>query len=132
MAIAAVVVVVVVALSLYFYEAEPGNLLNPYKIRVSQVIWTQNGNSLGSSPGFSVKAGSTPTVSYTLTCYPGFFGPNTCSSGSVYIETVGFGVGSTNAPFTWYSGSSRATATVTVKLITPTTAYSGTLIIDLH
>jgi zinc-ribbon domain len=131
-AIGVVIVVAVVALSGYAYEVEPGNALNPYKVRVSQVIWTQNGYSLGSTAGFSVKAGSSPSVSFTLNCPSGFFGPQTCSSGSVYVLTAGFGVASTNAPFTWSSGDSGATAAVTVKLTTPTSAYSGDLEIDLH
>jgi predicted RNA-binding Zn-ribbon protein involved in translation (DUF1610 family) len=130
--IGVLVVVAVIVLSVYVYEDEPGNALNPYKVRVSQVIWTTNGNSLGSTAGFSVKAGSTPTVSFTLSCPYGFFGPQNCSSGSVYVLTAGFGVVSTNAPFTWSSGNSGTTAAVTVKLTTPTSAYSGDLEIDLH
>jgi hypothetical protein len=130
-AIGVLIVVAVIALSVYIYEVEPGNALNPYKVRVSQVIWTTNGNPLGSTAGFSVKAGSTPTVAITLSCSP-FFGPQTCSSGSVYILTDGFGVDNTNAPFTWSSGNGGATATVTVKLTTPNSAYSGALGIDLH
>ena len=126
------IIVVIIALSVYAYESVPGNALNPYKVRVGQVIWTTNGNSLGSSAGFSVRVGLTPTVSITLSCPSGFFGPRTCTSGSVYVLTDGFGVASTNAPFTWSSGNSGATAAVSVKLTIPTSSYSGDLTIDLH
>ena len=127
-----VLVVGIIALSVYFYEDQPGNALNPYKVRVSEVIWTTNGNSLGSTPGFTVKAGSPHTVSITLSCSPSIFGPNTCYSGSVYIVTNGFGLLNTNAPLTWSSGSNGSTATVFVELTTPSYAYSGNLNIDLH
>ncbi len=136
-AIGVVIVIAIIALSAYAYENEAGHVLNPYRVRVSQVIWTSNGYSLGTSTGFSVKAGATPTVSITLYCYEGTYGGNTCSSGSVYVLTAGFGVASTNAPFTWSGGGNingygKATAVVTVQLTTPTSAFSGDLAIDLH
>lgn len=127
-----VVIVAVVALSAYVYLTLPGGILNPARVRVNQVIWTSNGASLGTSPGFSVKVGSKPVAAILLSCSPGFFGPDTCASGSVYVLTGGFGVASTNAPFTWSSGGGGATAEVRVTLTIPASAYSGNLDIDLH
>jgi hypothetical protein len=131
-----VILAIVAGLSVYEYEYRPGGPMNPYIVKVNQVIWTIDGGSFSSSPGFSVHAGRHVTVSATEMCEPvsGFFStsPQTCSSGSVYILTAGFGIASTNAPFTWSSGDSGSPATVTVVVTTPGSSYAGNLFIDLH
>jgi hypothetical protein len=136
--VAVVVVAALIGLSLTYYEYQPGNPLNPYKVRVTQVIWTQYNEttSLGTSPGFTRDAGKVQTVGLGLYCAPGeFIGPYSvnCGSGSVYILTAGFGVVSTNAPFEWPSGTSGSYATVFVNVSLPSGAnYDGDLAIDLH
>jgi hypothetical protein len=137
-AIAVVIVVVAAAIAVLAYEYEPGKLLNPYRVKVAQVVWTQdNGSvSLTTTPGFSVLAGKNAQLYVTLFCAPGsFFGPYSvnCSSGSVYILTPGFGVVATNAPFEWASGTSGVSETVGIIVSTPTGAnFNGDLAIDLH
>ncbi|MCI4347435.1 MAG: hypothetical protein L3J97_02305 [Thermoplasmata archaeon] len=136
--VAVLAVAAVTGLSVLAYEYQPGNVLNPYTIKVGQVIWTQNhGAALGTSTGFARHAGVDQTVGLDMFCEPGsdVFGPYsvTCDSGSVYVLTAGFGVVSTNAPFSWDSGLSGADATITVVLATPTgMSFNGNLAIDLH
>ena len=133
LALGIALIVLAVGASVYFYEYAPGGPLNPYLTRVAEVLWTQGGAPLTTSPGFTVHAGKLATVSVQLFCAGGgFFGPTTCDSGSVYLLTPGFGLRGTNAPFTWSGGSGGATATVTVVLVTPPSSFSGNLAIDLH
>jgi hypothetical protein len=133
---ATIVVIVVTALivgpSIYWYEYMPGGAQNPFNVNVGEVIWTLNGAALATTAGFSVHAGKSVTISVPEYCGSGFFGPNTCSSGSVYVLTAGFGVGSTNTPFTWSSGSNGASSTVLVVLTTPNQEFNGNVYIDLH
>jgi hypothetical protein len=132
-AVIAVVIVAIIAVSVLAYEYEPGQALNPYKVHVTEVIWTQSGSALSSEAGFTVKAGQIAHVTVTLSCSPGFFGTSqTCSSGSVYVETHGFGLAASNAPFTWSSGSTGSTMTVNAAVTTPTSSFTGNLTIDLH
>jgi hypothetical protein len=132
-AVIAVVIVAIIAVSVLAYEYEPGQALNPYKVHVTEVIWTQSGSPLSTEGGFAVKAGQIAHVTVTLSCSAGFFGyPETCSSGSVYVETPRFGLASSNAPFTWSSGSSGSTMAVVATITTPSTGYTGNLTLDLH
>lgn len=128
--------VAVAGASVTYYEYLPGNLLNPYVVYVTQVVWTQFGASVATSPGFQAHAGKTRTVTLQEYCPPlsGFLGntPQTCSSGTPFIQTPGFGEASTNAPFDWSSGDTGASATVVVTIVTPHIAYSGNLTIDVH
>jgi hypothetical protein len=129
------IIAVVVGLVL-FYEYQPGGPLNPrptpVKVEIYEVVWEQYNNSLGTQPGFSTIVGWTVNVSWSLTCQS-FFGFNeSCSTGSVHIVTPGFGLVSTNAPHTWYSGSTSADFVVRVGVLMPTTNYTGDLTIDLY
>lgn len=137
--IAIVVIVAVVAGSVLWYEYQPGGPQNPYKVHVTQVIWTTEGQSVASSAGFNLNAGKTVSESYTEWCLPttGLFGTYeavTCLSGSPYIETPGFGLAWTNAPFEWSSGTSplgvSGVVDVTVQL--PSGSYTGNLTIEVH
>jgi hypothetical protein len=131
-AVVLIIVVVVVVVLAAYYEYRPGGPQNPYVVKVGQVIWTQNGAALSTTPGFSVHAGKHAMVGVSEPCASFFGYPETCSSGSVYILTPGFGIASTNAPFSWSSGSSGASGTITVYLTTPSSSYTGNLEIDLH
>lgn len=121
-----------------FYAYEPGSPLNPIshpRVAVTEVVWT--GRYIESSPGFNVEAGAPEWVSASLYCPNGtnvFYRPvaENCTSGSVFIETSGFGLISTNAPVTWSSGLTGASMTVSVDVLAPSQAYSGNLTIDLH
>ncbi len=121
---------------LLWYAYEPGGPLNPAAppviVTVHEVIWEQGNSSLGSAAGFTAATGWTVPLSWWLTC-DAFFGYNeSCKTGSVYILTAGFGLASTNAPATWYSGTSSAGFQVTVSVLTPSTNYTGDLVIDLY
>jgi hypothetical protein len=128
----AIVVVAVVVVAVYQYEYRPGGPQNPYLVKVSQVIWTKNGNALSTGPGFTKRAGTNIEIGTTLSCSSFLGFPSTCSTGSVYILTPGFGVVSSNAPASWSSGPSGATFSVQVDISVPDSSYSGTLAIDLH
>jgi hypothetical protein len=127
------VIVAIVAGSVLWYEYAPGGPQNPYKVHVSQVEWLVDGAPYSNSSGFTLKAGSTAELSLGLWCapYTGFFGgPQTCSSGSVTVETPGFTLSNSNAPFTWSSGESGAVGSVYVWVTLPNHSYSGLLVIS--
>lgn len=135
-----IVAVAVITVILLWYAYAPGGPLNPIlhpRVAVTDVDWTGYELAFVSSPGFNVEAGAPVWVSVSLYCANGtnILGQpvaESCDSGSVLIATVGFELISTNAPVTWSSGLSGATATVTVHVLTPTQAYSGDLTIELH
>ncbi len=138
-AVVVIVVAIVVGVSIYWYEYRPGGPLNPYHVNVSEVIWTTDGNFYSDSAGFSLIAGKSVPLQivlycYPLTPYPGETYTQTCNSGSVYVQTNGFGLISTNAPLSWSSGtsSSGTSTTIYVTVSLPANSYSGTLTIDLH
>ena len=125
--------------SVVWYEYQPGGAFDPIvtlQVDVTQVVWTYFGAPEASSPGFNVEAGTPVSVSLNLYCPngSGFFGPvpQNCSSGSVFIETPGFGLASTNAPFVWSSGTAGAYHQLDARLATPAQDYSGNLTIELH
>lgn len=133
--ILAVLVILAAGLSVYWYEYQPGGPLNPHIVKVTQVVWTEDGAAWTTGGGFSLHAGKQTTVSASEYCAPGeFIGPYavTCSLASVYILTAGFGLVSTNAPFSWSSGTTGASATVNVTVSLPNSSYTGPLDIDLH
>jgi hypothetical protein len=122
-----------------WWAYEPGNPLNPYvyqRVDVLQVNWTQFGIPVGSSAGFNVVAGAPESVSISLYCPngTGSLGEpivQNCPTGSVLLDTNGFGLASTNAPLQWSSGLSGANATITATVQTPAYAYTGNLSIWL-
>jgi hypothetical protein len=130
----------IVAGSVVWYEYQPGGVFNPIvqlQVDVTQVVWTYFGTPEASSAGFNAEAGAPVHVSLALYCAngTGFFGEpvaQTCASGSVFIETYGFGLVSTNTPFQWSSGTTGASAPVDLTVSTPSFAYSGNLTIELH
>lgn len=130
--IALVVAILVIVPSVYWYEYRPGGPQNPYIVHVSEVIWTQNGAAMSTSPGFMRHAGTNIQLSVELSCYSYFGYPSTCQTGSVYIQNPDFGIVNTNTPTSWSSGSSSANFSVLVLVSVPPHAYSGTLQIDLH
>lgn len=138
-----VVAVVVVAAAIsgitVWWAYQPGGPLNPrvyLRVDVLQVVWTRQGYPETISPGFNVQAGAPESVSLSLYCAngTGVHGPvpKECALGSAFIDTPGFGLVSTNAPFEWSSGTTGADATVTVNFLTPSDDYSGNLTIELH
>lgn len=124
--------IIIAAASILWYEYQPGNALNPYKVHVLEVVWTQSGSAYQTESGFTVKAGEFAHVSVPLTCTSVFGFSQTCESGSVYVETPGFGLSSSNAPFSWSSGSTSTTTAVNAVITTPSSSYTGNLTIDLH
>jgi hypothetical protein len=123
------VVVAIVAGSVLWWEYQPGNPLNPYHVDVTQVVWAWQSNDtiIATESGFSTLAGHTQWLSVGLYCATFLFFAQTCNSGNVAIGTPGFGLLSTNTPFSWSSGSSGAGATVTIHVSLPTKSYSGEL-----
>ena len=109
-------------------------------MNVLQVFWTNGGHPTGYygvSAGFQVEAGAPEAVSLSLYCTngTGFFGNPVAENWSVsrtVIDTAGFGLVATDAPLTWSSGTSGASAAVQVTVSTPSYAYTGNLTIELH
>lgn len=125
-------IAIVIALTVLVLEFEPGGPQNPYKVRVTEVNWLEDGSLSSSSPGFTKDAGKSDTVTLSLYCSPGLFDESiTCQSGSVFIQTSGFGLQSTNAPYTWTSGSGGAYSTLSVTVSLPSTSYTGNLTINI-
>lgn len=127
----AVLVVGALLLSIDYYETRPGGPLNPIRSRVTQVVWTLNNQPFSSSPGFSIHAGWITVVSTNEYCPAGFYVPQTCYSGSVYVVTPGFGLAGTNAPFQWSSGDSGAYAAIIVEIKAPPYGFTGNLTINI-
>ena len=134
-----VVIAAVLVGSIVWYEYSPGGPLNPYHVKVTEVIWQVDGQPYASEPGFGHLAGKSASLQVVLYCYPsqGVFGEYDsveCGSGSVYILTPGFGLVSTNAPFAWWSGTDPdgTTATVSVTVSLPQGSYNGNLTINLE
>lgn len=124
-----VVIAVIVAGSVLAYEYEPGNALNPYHVYVTQVVWAWQSNDtlIATSAGFDHLAGQTVWLGVALWCSSFLGFSETCSSGNVAIATPGFGLISTNTPFSWSSGSSGASAAITIHVRLPSGSYSGEL-----
>lgn len=130
------VVVVVVGAGilggLFYYWYEPGHWLNPYRVNVSELTWTQGGNVIKTQVGFNVVAGTYLATSLPLVCSPSNGQSQTCQSGTLSIPTPGFRLTYTNTPFSWSSTStSGTTMSVVVNFQTPTSAYSGNMTIAL-
>jgi len=132
----AVAVVAAVVGSILWYEYAPGGPQNPFKVHITEVDWLIDSQPYETGGPFTLKGGSTAELSIGLNCEPvnGFFGvtPQTCSSGSVTIETPGFSLINTNAPFTWSSGYAGQGATVDVWIHFPNHDYTGALVINLE
>lgn len=134
----AVVLIVIVLISagligatIIWFAFEPGHWLNPNRANVSELIWTENGTVLKTYTGFNVVSGTSLGTSFTLVCSPVGGHSQTCNSGTVTIVTSGFRLISTNAPFTWSSGSVGTSASIIVNFQTPSSAYSGNLTIAI-
>jgi hypothetical protein len=136
-----IVLAVIVLVSVLDYEYSPGGPENPFLVKVSQVVWTIGHSPFSSAPGFDKHAGKSAQTGVGLTCYPtlqnGFFSSyyvaQTCTSGSVFVETPGFSLEATNAPFTWSSGTSSGGTSqqVTVTVGVPSHSYTGNLTLEL-
>jgi hypothetical protein len=136
------VVAIVVLAAVLDYEYRPGGPENPYLVKVTEVVWTADHAAFSSAPGFDKHAGKSAQTGVALTCYPtvendlfsSYYVAETCSSGSVFIQTPGFSLEATNAPFTWSSGTDPGGTTqgVYVTVGVPSTSYSGNLTIDLE
>ncbi len=137
--VAVVVIVIILAagLSVYWYEYQPGGLMNPRIVKivnVSEVIWTLNGTAWTTSPGFSLEAGAQVNESVNEYCPPivYYIVQRTCMSGEVYILTPGFSLVTTNAPFQWSSYNTGEDAAVTAVVSLPNSSFTGNLTIDLR
>jgi hypothetical protein len=132
----AIVIGLVAAGFVLWYAYTPGGPLNPTpRVDVTQVVWAENGFVEAATPGFVANGGQFALVSVSLYCAngsgPSGPEPQTCSSGNPVIETPGFRLVSTDAPFQWSSGTAGASATLTVGVTTPTHAYTGNLTIEI-